>query len=241
MAGKKQIWRVTMCLAFLVALVGCLALWRVSRHTAHRFEHKNKLKQLMSALHEYHNLHQHVPPARDLDGFGWRLNIHPFLIRDGDLVHYRFTESWDSKYNLALDYLGEVYQCRFCARRRNVKDPFCTHFVAVTGAGTAFPTDGTAVGFADFKDSKADTILLVEIAQRDIHWSEPRDLTVDEAVRGDRFFQRPNGKAYFGMADGRVLSLDVKQPREAYLIADGDPMPLRLNGAPTRGNVQNRE
>ncbi len=38
--------------------------------------------------------------------------------------------------------------------------------------------------FQDIKDGTCDTILLVEIADSDINWMEPRDISFDQAIVG---------------------------------------------------------
>jgi prepilin-type processing-associated H-X9-DG protein len=47
------------------------------------------------------------------------------------------------------------------------------------GPGTAFP-GGKSVSLEEFTDGPENTIVLVEIANSNIHWSEPRDLMFDE-------------------------------------------------------------
>jgi hypothetical protein len=54
-----------------------------------------------------------------------------------------------------------------------------TSFVAIVGPGTAWP--GTSyLGMADLIDGTAKTIMVVEIRNSNIHWTEPRDLPIEE-------------------------------------------------------------
>ena len=54
-----------------------------------------------------------------------------------------------------------------------------TSYVAVVGPGTAWPGTGYA-SMKDLKDGVSNTIMVVEIANSDIHWMEPRDFPIEE-------------------------------------------------------------
>jgi hypothetical protein len=58
-----------------------------------------------------------------------------------------------------------------------------TNYLAVIGPGTAWRKDGP-VKFSDLPDGGSHTIMLVEVANSDVHWAEPRDITVEEALEG---------------------------------------------------------
>ena len=56
-----------------------------------------------------------------------------------------------------------------------------TNYVALTGPGTAWP-GANSTRLSDIRDDPGKTILLVEIANSDIPWMEPRDLSLEEVL-----------------------------------------------------------
>ena len=58
-----------------------------------------------------------------------------------------------------------------------------TSYVVVTGAETLFPGDHS-LKLREIPDGTSKTIAIVEVANSGIHWMEPRDLTLDEALAG---------------------------------------------------------
>ncbi|MBW3596667.1 MAG: DUF1559 domain-containing protein [Planctomycetes bacterium] len=78
----------------------------------------NNLKQLMLALHYYHDTHKRFPPAVILgkDGRGgpphsWRVELLPFLDQQALYDEYRFDEPWNSEHNRSLlAKMPEVYR-----------------------------------------------------------------------------------------------------------------------------------
>ncbi len=81
---------------------------------------------------------------------------------------------WDGPNNrLLADKIGNIY--------RRPEDPpgsTLTRFVAVVGEPTVFP-GARSVKFSEITDGTAKTILFVEVADSDIPWMEPRDLSFD--------------------------------------------------------------
>jgi hypothetical protein len=73
-----------------------------------------------------------------------------------------------------------VFRCPAAASRQR---PECTNYVAVVGEGGAWP-GGTSLSFKQISKDTSATILIVEIADSEINWMEPDDLTVAEAVAG---------------------------------------------------------
>jgi hypothetical protein len=69
----------------------------------------NNLKQLLLAMHQYHNTYNRFPPAVTLgkDGQGgpphsWRVALLPFMGEHALYNEYRFHEPWDSEHNRTL-------------------------------------------------------------------------------------------------------------------------------------------
>jgi hypothetical protein len=142
----------------------------------------NISKQLALAIHNYHDVHGCLPPAYIPDENGkpmhsWRVLILPYLEDSGLYEQYDFSEPWDGPNNSRL--AGQMpYEYRCFAKRRASAT---TDFVAVTGPRTVWP--GTeSPKLDDVSDGTGNTILVVEIADSDINWMEPRDVSLEDLV-----------------------------------------------------------
>jgi hypothetical protein len=132
----------------------------------------NNLTRIGIALSNYHDLHGCFPAPFSVDASGkplhsWRVAIEPFL-RSSD-VHstFNYTLPWNDPKNLkaSLPYA----HCFACPSARQ---PFFggvfTNYVMVVGQKRSASSD------------PLHAIIVVEIADSDIHWTEPRDLSFNE-------------------------------------------------------------
>jgi beta-lactamase regulating signal transducer with metallopeptidase domain len=76
------------------------------RVNGRRAESANNIKQILLAMHNYHDTHRHFPPAviygRDGKGkvpHSWRVELLPYLEQDALYRAYQFDEPWDSDAN----------------------------------------------------------------------------------------------------------------------------------------------
>jgi hypothetical protein len=143
----------------------------------------SNLRQIGLALHNYHDAHKRFPPAFIADEQGrpmhsWRVLVLPYLERTALYEAYRFEEPWDGPNNRRLLTEGvSVYRCP-----SDPSPPQMTSYVAIAGPGTAWDDpDGKALNA--FSDGASSTILVVEIANSDIHWMEPRDLDIRKIAK----------------------------------------------------------
>ena len=138
--------------------------------------------QLNLALSNYQEVYGSLPPAyvADADGkpmHSWRVLILPFMDGNDLYEKYRFDEPWNSPHNSQLQHSHprRQYCCPGCS------DPdhsVFTNYVVIVGPNTAFP-GATSTQTKDFEDGDANTILIAEINNSDIHWMEPRDLSFE--------------------------------------------------------------
>ncbi|MBN1908720.1 MAG: DUF1559 domain-containing protein [Pirellulales bacterium] len=206
---------------------------------------QNNLKQLGIALHDYHNAHGQFPPAYIADAQGkpmhsWRVLLLPYLDLDALYKQYRFDEPWDGLNNRKLmATVPPVFRCR-TTDDAEPGTPGMTHYVAVTGSGTIWPgTESTKI--RDIHDGTSNTIALVEIADSDIPWTEPRDVTLEQALSIENGKTRAPSSHHF---QERTYYYTNTYPMVGnYLLADGsvywlvDPVPpddlaaaLTING-----------
>jgi prepilin-type processing-associated H-X9-DG protein len=157
----------------------------VAPEARRRAQCMNNLKQIGIALRNYHTENGHFPAANMCNEtgkplFSWRVQILP-MMRYGYLYSsLKKEEPWNSAQNIKLfnQVFIDAYKCPNDIRGT---PDFTTNYVAVIGPGTAWRPDGP-VKISDLPDGGAHTVMAVEVADSGVHWAEPRDLTVDEAL-----------------------------------------------------------
>lgn len=145
----------------------------------------SRMGMIAGVIGNYEAEHGHFPPASVADKSGkpmhsWRVLILPYLGYEGLYKRYNLSEPWNGPNNrrLAKEMPWE-YRCP-CSHPR---DPLTTSYVAVIGDETLWPSNGT-VRRKEITDGGVNTLMLVEVADSDIHWMEPRDMTLAEAIAG---------------------------------------------------------
>ena len=215
--------RVALVLALcLVIGACCLLLPRIdSRKAAPRTVCKNNLKQLVLALHNYHDEYGCFPPAYIADKQGrpmhsWRTLILPFVEFKPIYKEYRFDEPWNGPHNRKLSALQlNLFQCP--EDKHSNSD---TNYLVVVGPKTVFP-GSKCVKLSEITGGKTETILIVEVDNSGIEWAEPRDLSEVEAARGVNpksgigiSSRHKSGGAQIAFADGSVRFLPSDYPAD---------------------------
>lgn len=232
-----------------------LPAMQLPRETGTRNSCLNNIKQLLLAIQNYDDTHGQLPPVygkidRQKAPQSWRVHLLPFM--EGSMVarDYNFDEPWDGPMNkkqlanLSID----THECIEHA------SPGETNYFAISGPQTAWG-DGDIRTFDDVTDGLSNTIMLIEASGRGVHWSEPKDLTFDEAVElltsplptddsdGHRidhgYFFKPTYVRLVALCDGSARALSVPIPRQAavaLLTSSGgektDPKWLEYRPAP---------
>jgi prepilin-type processing-associated H-X9-DG protein len=191
------------------------------------------LKCIGLALHNYHNVYKCFPPAYIADDEGrpmhsWRVLLLPYLEHKDLYEQYRFDEAWDGPNNSQLADSIRWFSTLFACPSDWDGHSHNTNYVLVTGEGTAWG-EGQSPQFRDFTDGISETVMVVEIKDSNIHWTEPRDLTIDQAMRG---INSPAG-----------MCISSKHPGGANaLLVDGsvDWLPTVLPHEELRGLLTNQ-
>jgi hypothetical protein len=152
----------------------------IDRKEAAGIEHegRNKLKQLALAMHNYHDVHNHFPPAVLLGPDGktphsWRVELLPFLDENHLYEQYRMNEPWDSPHNkLILRQMPGVFRSPFADEKATNSS-----YYALVGRGTVFE-GSKGVMIQEITDGTSNTLMFVE-AKRDIPWTKPADIPFD--------------------------------------------------------------
>ncbi len=138
----------------------------------------NHLKQLVLAMHNYHDVNKHFPPAVLIGPDGktphsWRVELLPFLDANDLYKQYRMDEPWDSENNKQV--LEQMPACL----RNPYDDPKSTNsgYYVLVGPGTIFEgKDGIRI--QNITDGTSNTVMIVE-AKRTIPWTKPEDISFD--------------------------------------------------------------
>jgi prepilin-type processing-associated H-X9-DG protein len=177
--------------AVFIIFIGiiCLGLFQPVRCTAPKAARKaqcsNNLAKIGLALHKYHAKYGHFPELCERDTHGkpllsWRVQILPTMEYGPLHDELRQDEPWDGSHNRETCkhiFINEYHcPCDYFGTR-----DCSTSYIAVIGPGTAWREEGS-VKISDLPDGGSHTIMAVETMNSGIHWAEPRDLTVKEAL-----------------------------------------------------------
>jgi hypothetical protein len=180
------LWLVAVgCVTYLLA-VGCTD----PRVLARRAASANNLKSLGAALHDYAQDHGGcLPPAyaADKNGksmHGWRTQILPY-VHDGSarLPKYSFSEAWNGpKNSKVLNQAPRPYIAPEDWQPTPMTSPNNAGYVAVLGPNAAWRGD-RSVKLGAIRNQLDKTVLLIEVADSGIVWTEPRDVSWNDAPK----------------------------------------------------------
>jgi prepilin-type processing-associated H-X9-DG protein len=205
-----------LCGGFLAALL--LPATQAAREGARRAQCGNNLKQILLAMHNYHDVWGTFPPAYTVGADGkrmhsWRALLLPYI--DPTLAsQYNYNEPWNGPNNSRL-----AKQCPlvFACPEDSTLAAGCTSYFVVVGPNTLFPGQ-QGLPLRGVTDGTAYTIAVVEASGQAINWLEPRDL--DFSTLAFRV-GAPGGLAgshaqgtNVGMADGSVHTLPADTPAD---------------------------
>lgn len=186
----KRVWFLIISATILILTVifaGILLCFPINRWGPRAFENvcSANMTRIAGALHAYQlDNDGKLPPAYLCDASGkpahsWRVLLLKYL--DKPLYEsYRFEEPWDGPNNRGLLHKKpDVYCClNLFLKKGKLKDPF-TNYVAVVGENSAFPGKNSKM----LNDVFIGTVLIAEVSDFNIHWTEPRDLDADQINR----------------------------------------------------------
>jgi len=179
------------CAVGMAAFMVVMAVLGLDPHSvsARRVLCRNNLRYLALATYDYALAYGSLPPAcagdaADSPACSWRVRILPYLEAEHSAAYRRYNRSqpWDSQANACLlntPFVQYFYACPSDrAARRNHMSSYC----AVVGPNTLWPPDrGRRLNELSREDYKK--ILLLEVPQSNVVWMEPKDITMEEAVR----------------------------------------------------------
>lgn len=183
------------------------------------------LRKIGLALHLYQQDYGSLPPPFVADASGkpthsWRTFILPYLDMKPLHRQYDFSQPWDSAANRRLaDYVISAFRCPFDCGSQHAE----TSYVAVNGPQTLWSETGSSA-YGNIPDDRSAThVLVLEVEDSGILWSEPRDLdaTILQRVPVDRRrILSPEHQAsfYVLMSDGSVRPLELDPQALASIL-----------------------
>lgn len=188
-----------------------------ARGAAKRMQSSNNIKQIMVAMHTYHDVYNELPPAivQDAQGkplYSGMVLLLPYLGQDGLYQQFDRSQSWDSPANR---HLSEAMLTVF----KNPASPNTvsanTDYLFVGGPNSILGKDGRRA-LADITDGTSNTLLLVEVKSNTGSWAEPKVWTPDMPFDSDT-----PGVVNVGMADGSVRAVNrTINPQMLRQLAD---------------------
>jgi hypothetical protein len=204
-----------------------------AREAAQRTHAMNNHKQIALAMHNYHDLHQTLPPAYRAENSGrpllsWRVLILPYIVQGALYREFHLDEPWDSQHNKKLiERIPAVYRSP-----GSKSAPGSTNYLTIRGPDTVFPGKNS-VSFRQITDGTSNTILVVEASdEKAVVWTKPDDFECNAAdpLGGLTGLRAAGFLATF--CDGSVRSIAQSVDKETLtrliLRNDGKPVPPKF-------------
>ena len=227
-------------MAFCILLAFVMAVIRAAQREAVRISCANHVKLISLALHNYRDVHKMFPSAVTYAADGtpmhsWRVAIGPYLPWPPSSGLYDYREPWNGPNNRRLgddipdtgyEKDGTPYPAVSCPPWFRCpaapvsQNQMCTNYVMLIddrpGKPNGPPNRPGSVP-PSFADKSA--VIIIEIADSDIHWMEPRDVLLSELSmkindRSTRSLSSYHGGACIAHADGSVEILNEATTEE---------------------------
>jgi hypothetical protein len=200
--SRFKIWQLLIAsMVIMVLLAMLVSLGRHLQQLAEQLACQTNLKQIALGLRNYHDTFKVFPSAICYAGEGtplhsWRVAISPYLEQSAFFSRYDYREPWNGPNNGQLgddipdtwsDKSGTPYQAVLCPSwyrcpgEPKAQKRWITNYVMLID-----DRPGKSNGPPHLPDSvppsydQPSAVLIIEIADSDIHWMEPRDVLLSE-------------------------------------------------------------
>lgn len=160
---------------------------QAAREAARRAQCMNHLKQIMLAIHIYHDTHNGLPPFYTVDKNGkplhsWRVLLLPYMEQLTLYQAIRLDEPWDSEYNSQFhDQMPAVFGCPSGLNPKECVYAVLANEVLVPAKDAASRQGPT---FSKIADGTSNTVAVVEVCEP-FCWMDPTaDITLEDFVIG---------------------------------------------------------
>jgi hypothetical protein len=191
---------------------------------AQRANSKNNLKQILIAMHNYHDAVGHFPRnIADKTGkplLSWRVAILPYIDHEHLYKEFKLDEPWDSANNKPLlAKMPRMLRVGF-----EPKGETKTYYQGFAGPGTMFDPE-KKVALVSITDGSSNTLTVVE-AGPPVEWTRPMDIPYDPKNPLPELDGPFSNTLIAAVADGSAHTLrrdlDEKTLRRLIETADGN-------------------
>lgn len=193
------------------------------RVAANRALSGNNMRQIMIAMHNFHNDFARLPDAVSMkDGkplHSWRVQILPYLELDNLYKQIRMDEPWDSEHNLKIFEsvpIPKIYDHPGQAEGVNRKTFYKVYYSKPNkNPGAGFKL-GVRTTFASLTDGSSNTVALVE-AGPPVLWYKPDDIEFDPNVPLPKLVSPwPDNRVQVAFFDGHIRSFWLGQKEDLW-------------------------
>jgi hypothetical protein len=176
-----------------------------AREAARRMQSTNNMKQIVLAMHTYHDVHREFPPAivRDADGkplYSGLVLLLPHLEQRPLYDRFDKTKAWDSPENMPFSSMTIPM---FLDPANPSTNMGRTDYLLISGKGSALEdTPGVKHSLDSILDGTSNTILVMEV-KGTASWAAPNTWDINQPLNGNH----PN-VVIVGFADGSVKTIN---------------------------------
>ena len=180
---------------------------QAARESARQMQSSNNLRQIMLAMHNYHDANGKFPAQAIAQGDGnpllsWRVAILPYLGEQALYDQFHLDEPWDSEHNIALlEQMPEFF--------RNPSNPpsaRMTTYLVPMGKGVGLSSEGLKM--QEITDGTANTLAVLDVdPQFGVPWTKPDDLDIRQNEVLDWLRAEGSNAGFF---DGSVILIDLE-------------------------------
>ncbi|MDG1809859.1 MAG: DUF1559 domain-containing protein [Pirellulaceae bacterium] len=211
------------------ATVSLMPAFLTVRKAANRTDSANRMRQLLLAMHNYHDVNGALPARFSQDGDGkpllsWRVHILPY-IEEGDLYsEFHLDEPWDSEHNKAL--VARMPQA-FSHPRAKLDSGKTVYLVPTGNSVIQSPEESvddtanpTGLKLEQITDGSSRTAMLLEAdPDNAVIWTQPNDFDwKDREDPGSSLFHGWGDGVNVGFADGSIHYIKFTSLREVFRI-----------------------
>ncbi len=159
-----------------------------AREAARRMSCGNNIKQVILAVHNYHDAYHILPSAVGVNENGvetsWRVLLLPYLENQRLYETYDQTQPWNSQANQSISLLAlNALACPSNPIQRDDQGRFYTAYAMLLGPDASLVKTGRR-DFSDASGGTANALAVVEACGRNIVWTKPQDVDLSQLPLG---------------------------------------------------------